>query len=50
MWSCGFKLFGFKRSPHVTISELVYQLLWHNSSVLELTYYAQNNASIMWKS
>ena len=27
-----------------------YSLFWHNSSVLEVTYYAQNNASIMWKS
>ena len=34
----------------MTLSELVYQLFWHNSSVLEVTYYAQNNASIMWKS
>ena len=23
---------------------------WHNPSVLEVTHYAQNNASIMWKS
>lgn len=28
---------------------LVYRLFWHNSSVLEVTYYAQKNASIMWK-
>ena len=34
----------------MTLSELVYRLFWHNSSVLELTYYAQNNASITWKS
>ena len=34
----------------MTLSELVYRLFWHNSSVLEVTYYAQNNASIMRKS
>ena len=33
----------------MTLNELVYRLFWHNSSVLEVTYYAQNNASIMWK-
>ncbi len=32
------------------LSELLYRLFWHNFSVLEVTYYAQNNASIMWKS
>ena len=34
----------------MTLSELFYLLFWHNSSVLEVTYYAHNNASIMWKS
>ena len=28
----------------------VYRLFRHNSSVLEVTYYAQNYAGIMWKS
>ena len=37
-------------STHVTLSELFYRLFRHNSSVLEVTYYAHNNASIMWKS
>jgi len=37
---------------HVTWSELFCWLFWHNSSVLEATYYAHNNSSIMtlWKS
>ena len=36
----------------MTLSELFYRLFWHNSSVLEVTYYAHNNAGIyiMWKS
>ena len=28
----------------------VHQLFWHNSLVLEVAYYANKNASIMWKS
>ena len=43
-------VWGQKVSSHVTLSELFYRLFWHNSSVLEVTYYAHNNASIMWKS
>ena len=43
-------LVGLKGHLYVTLSELVYRLFWHNFSVLEVTYYAQNNASIMWKS
>ena len=39
----------FSSTSHVNLSELVYQFFWHNSSVLEVTYYAQNNASMMWK-
>ncbi len=31
------------------LSELLYPLFWHISSVLKVTYYAQNNASKMWK-
>ena len=34
----------------INMAVLTYVLCWHNSSMLKEIYYAQNNASIMWKS
>ena len=43
--------FGLKRSTTSQANDSTFYLLfWHNSLVLEVTYYVQNNASLMWKS